>query len=349
MIRLVSFAENHRTRLDWTAALGEKKSFGLIAQNPFNVSTGFYFSPEYGGNFALKLGIYESSMDVGKATGLLGPGRKINFVDVEIPESGRGLEGAGVYCAAAEANTTVVVRLPEDRAEKLGSPTVEDAAVLKITIPPGLLAKPVYLAKASGNALLWFGNKSFSLADSGKKFKKIVFGGAQNWSYSAVPETFAANCANDYACCSRAFCNQARFNNMFNAFKDAANRTLKATAQRPYRRESELLEKTTGAFVFSTMAFLAPGVVFPPEVSADSCGKGVPGVYLIRARTSDGRTWGYWAEMLLAGGNSRFHGYGNASAGEFVLCGLDASKPLFKCVLAPTISDDGKLKRFGIQ
>jgi len=162
-----------------------------------------------------------------------------------------------------------------------------------------------------------------------------------------VPETFSSGCANDYTCCTRAFCGQKQFNEMFAAFKIKANQTFRATAYR--RRNTALVDGTTRSFVFSATAQLAPGVAFPPEVLILSpCEKDQAGAYELKAETMDGKSWEYSAKPVVAGGGAYFHGYPGASmqAVSF-LCGINAEIPHFKCVLAPTIADGGKLKRFG--
>ena len=68
---------------------------------------------------------------------------------------------------------------------------------------------------------------------------------------------------------------------------------------------------------------------------------------MIKAMTQDGRNWDYLIQSAATYKKSYFHGYGNSPIQGTSLCGLDANMPKYKCVLAPTIVDGGKLKRFG--
>ena len=345
--RLISFREGNQTRskYDWTANLGEERDFTLIVRNPFNIRTEFALSAQQGGGFPLEFEFNPDSLNVARASGSTGWGIGLSFMTVKVPDSGKGLHSEEGYCAATEANITVTAPFPPERAEELGEETTEDFARLYVAISPKLLGKALVMP-ASPNVLLWFGNESFSLSDNLKKFKKIKAGAAVlKWGQTARVQTFATNCLNDYTCCTRAFCNQKQLNEMFKAFQTKANQTFHATAYR--HCTGGLMEKTKKAFTFSAVAQLAPGVSFPAEVlSAATCGE-KPGAYSIQAVTKNGRKWEYVAQVMATGENSYFHGYTNATQPPVELCGLDPTIPRFKCVLAPTIVDGGKLKRFG--
>ncbi len=341
--RIIAFEVGNRkkSKADLIASLGENKELSIILRNPLSTQKIDYSLSSQASGVELNPLIPDKVEGVREAD-QFGWGEGSARMGVGVPE--QAIDAAGSLCPYGEIKVTAAAQPPEGELARL-----TDAGVLRVAVTPSH-ARTVAAPKTSGVAAAWFGPRSASLADRGQKFASVSYyaNPSLRWGENADAEVLTVTCTN-YLCCTSGFCSQNAFNEMIEAFKAEANKTFWATVYR--RRNLGLLKSTTGSFSLTTAAQVAGGVSLPGEFRAtdraQQCREtGWPASYVLKAETSNGVEWTYSADLMSLDGTNRFDGYGGAMP-NFPLCGLNSAAPEVKCVIAPTIVDNGRLKYFG--